>query len=695
MGILHSEINLNQNQTLMNRLFILFLVLLTVIMTTGTANCQRMGKSVNDDFNVHQWVDRNFAKGVIPPFSFNYGGKNSKTFITHWDYRSEIKKTIDPNVVEYVYTYSDRQSGLTVRCFVSCFKDFPAVEWVLKFTNSSDRNSPLLTRAKAIDYLFVSDKTGTFTLYHAKGSDAQRTDFQPLRDEMQIGESVYMTPAGGRSSDNTAFPFFNIETPGNCGIMVAIGWSGKWYADVQKTNENSLLLVSGMEKMELTLLPGEEIRSPKICLLFWHGEDRMAGHNQFRQFILAHHTRQINGKNAELPFASGLGFGGPAPCNEYSCATESYAIAMAYRHKQFNLVPEVFWIDAGWYTGCGGWWDNVGNWTVNKVNFPNGLKPVTDVVHKLGAKFILWLEPERVYKRTQLIKEHPGYLTTFSDTIKYQSSLFNLGNTEARLWLTDYISNLIKSEGIDYYRQDFNFDPLPYWEFMDKPQRIGISEIKHIEGLYSFWDSLLARFPDIVIDNCASGGRRIDLETVSRSSPLWRTDYQPCEPNGYQCHTYGLNFYLPLHGTGNTTPASYEFRSSMSSAMVIVWDINNSNFPGQQALKDIQDFKRLRPYFYEDYYPLTDYRTGDDSWMAYQLNRLKQNDGVVFAFRRPDCQNKSITIKMHGLDMNTTYELYYEDYGIKFTMTGAEIMRGIDISIPTSPGSLLISYKKL
>jgi alpha-galactosidase len=49
--------------------------------------------------------------------------------------------------------------------------------------------------------------------------------------------------------------------------------------------------------------------------------------------------------------------------------------------------------------------------------------------------------------------------------------------------------------------------------------------MKHIEGLYNFWDNLLARNPGPLIDNCASGGRRIDLETIGRSVPLWRTDY--------------------------------------------------------------------------------------------------------------------------------------------------------------------------
>src|SRR5690606_24087122 len=162
--------------------------------------------------------------------------------------------------------------------------------------------------------------------------------------------------------------------------------------------------------------------------------------------------------------------------------------------------------------------------------------------------FLLWFEPERVVKNKPFIsvdKEHPDWVTEIPNS---NNLLLNLGNKDARLWITDHISNMIQKEGISYYRQDFNFDPMPYWHQMDPEGRKGISEIRHIEGLYAFWDSLLDRFPDLIIDNCASGGRRLDLETTSRSSPFWRTDYKYGEPIGSQCHTYGLNFYLPLSG---------------------------------------------------------------------------------------------------------------------------------------------------
>ncbi|HPT20769.1 MAG TPA: alpha-galactosidase [Bacteroidales bacterium] len=674
---------------------IVLFAFLLVLVSMGITNGQINTNIPANNSEMRQWIETHFAKGKTPPFSFVYGGRNSNSFIRNWQYSSE--KITNKDKEDFVYTYLDKQSGLEVKCTVTCFNDFQAVEWVLKFSNTSSKNTPLIEKAAAIDYSFTT-QNGTFILHHAKGSDAARTDFQPVDEKMQVGKNIYMTPARGRSSDNTAFPFFNIEMPGQQGVMVAVGWTGKWYADVLQSDEKTVSLKSGMEKMKLMLYPDEEIRTPKICLLFWKGEDRMVGHNQFRQFILAHHSRKINDCFAEYPLSGSFDYGDPAPCGEYNCLTEEYAVALVKRYQQFRVLPEVFWLDAGWYTGCGwdkekgGWWQNVGNWTVDKERFPNGLKPVSDAVHSVGSKFMVWFEPERVQPGTQIDREHPEWLLKLPGE---DNRLFNLGNKEACKWLTDLISDLIKNEGIDYYRQDFNFDPMPYWEANDKPGRIGISEIRHIEGLYSFWDSLLMRFPNLLIDNCASGGRRIDLETTSRSAPLWRTDYQYGEPNGYQCHTYGLNFYLPIHGTAIYKTDSYTFRSGLGATAVMNWEVTGRDSESIPAIqKRIQDYKDLRPYFYGDYYPLTESRnnTRDDNWLAYQLNRPGQKDGIILAFRRVDCQDESIRVKLRGLDEKATYELYYEDYKVQIRKTGKELMDSFVIAIPQKPLSLMIKY---
>jgi len=663
---------------------------------------QKINNKINID--IDQWVKSHFSKEIVPPFSFVYDGKNSNNFIKNWQFQAEKLKSDDPDIDRLVFKYSDNESGLTVKCFVNCYKDFPAVDWVLKFSNRSGSNTPLIKDVKAIDHEFLYPQEGNFILHYAKGSNASASDFMPLLDTLQINQGIHMMPNGGRgSSDNTAFPFFNIESPSNQGIMVAVGWTGQWYAEVRQVDNSSVSLASGMVRMNLTLFPKEEIRTPKICLLFWKGEDRMVGHNQFRRFVLAHHTRKINGQFVDLPLSAGVSRGGPSPCNEFTCLTESYAKATIERFKQFDIVPEVCWIDAGWYEGGDGWWEGVGNWNIDKERFPNGLKPVSDAVHSIGAKFLLWFELERVRKHTRFEKEHPEWLLEYpatsnkNDIYNYNTYLFDLGNTEARLWLTDFVSDFLEKEGVDYYRQDFNWvDGEGSWKMKDKPNREGISEIRYIEGLYAFWDSLLVRFPELIIDNCASGGRRIDLETISRSSPLWRSDYGYGEPDGYQNHTYGLNFYLPLHGTGLFNSSNYDFRSSMSSSIVLFWDIHSSGSSIPEMQKCINNFKRLRPYYYGDYYPLTGTENliGDDTWISYQLNRPEKGDGIIMAFRRNNCNEESIQVKLRGLDKTEDYELINEDSEVKMVVSGSKLMNGYSLNSIDKPSSLLIWYKR-
>lgn len=644
--------------------------------------------------NVSGWITSSFAKGKIPPFSFLYDRKASSSFIKKWTYSLQKETSEDPRVVKYCASYRDPGSGLKLDCHITGFEDFHAVEWVLNFTNTSGKNSSVIEQLNVVDYTVLSRSEGAFTLYHAKGSDAKRSDFQPLATVLTTKDPIHMQPNGGRSSDDTGFPFFTIESPDHTGIVAAIGWSGDWFSDIEQTNSKAINLKAGMANMKLFLYPGETIRTPGICMLFWQNEDRIVGQNQFRRFLLAHHSRKIDGKFAEYPVSGGFNWGDPYPCNEYSCLTEDYACALINRYKQFGITPEVFWLDAGWYTGCGEWFVNTGNWTVERTRFPNGLKPLSDAAHKVGSKFMVWFEPERVHANTQFAREHSEWM--LREPGNNSNFLFNLGNPEARKWVQQYFGDLIEENGVDYYRQDFNIRPTPFWAANDEPGRTGMTEIRYIEGLYAYWDYLFDRFPNLLIDNCASGGRRLDLETVSRSTPLWRTDYNYGEPNGYQCHTYGLNFYLPLSGTGVNKTDPYTFRSSLGSAVVLNWKITNRDFSIPEMQKCIADFKELRPYFYEDYYPLTGLGdlTGDDVWLAYQLNKPSDNSGIVVAFRRKDNKSNELMVKLKGLDPDSTYSLYNDNDKSVISKTGQELKEGVILEINEAPGSLLLKYSK-
>lgn len=647
---------------------------------------------------ITRWIHEAFAKGKTPPFSFELDGKKSSDFIKSWDYSFEKQVSTEVNVVKYCITYESKQAGLRIDCEVEGYTDYDAVKWLLHFTNIQDADSKVISHVKVIDVDFEYARSGDFILHTADGNHISKADFHPRSLVMKPGEEHQFFPEGGRSSE-TSFPFFNIESPANQGVVFSIGWSGTWISDFMKKTDRVISFSSGMKRFESYLKSNETIRTPSMCLLFWNAENRMEGHNKFRRFVLAHQSRKIDGKFATYPLSSGFNYHDPEPCTEYSCLTEDYAIAMIRRYTQFGLIPEVYWLDAGWYSGAANfeqgqtWANTVGNWTVDTTRFPNGLKPIAEEAHKVGAKFMVWFEPERVIEGTQWAREHPEWMLRHGDG---DWLLFDLGNRDARKWMTQKIINLIRENGIDYYRQDFNMRPDVYWEANDEPGRIGMKEVRHIEGLYAFWDDLLTEFPKLLIDNCASGGRRLDMETIARSAPLWRSDYYHYDdPDGYQGHTYGLNFFLPLHGTGILQTDRYSFRSSMSSALIYNWKITDKSVSYIDMQNCLKEYASVRPYYYEDYYPLVGIEdlTRDNIWIAYQLHRPTDESGIIVAFRREKSPDDRLTVQLGGLKKDENYLITsMDDESFKCLKSSKELNEGFDLMIEEPRGSLLLKY---
>ena len=673
------------------------LCLLTLICSMPL-HAQQKIKYTAEPVNITRWINEAFARGKTPPFSFVHDGKKSEDFIKTWGYSSMKLESTEANVIKRRFTYESKKTGLRVDCDVEGYTDYNAVKWMLRFTNTNNNNSKTISDVKVIDLDLEYGDSGDFILHSAEGNHISKADFHPRSTVLTNGEPIQFFPEGGRSSE-TAFPFFNIESPSDQGVVFAIGWSGTWVSDFVKESDKSVSVKSGMKRFESYLKPNETFRTPSMCLLFWNSKNRIDGHNKFRRFVLAHQSRKIDGELATYPLSSGFNYRDPEPCTEYSCLTEDYAIAMIRRYTQFGLIPEVYWLDAGWYTGAANfeegqtWANTVGNWTVDKTRFPRGLKPIADEAHKVGAKFMVWFEPERVIEGTQWAVEHPEWMLRDGEG---DWLLFDLGNEEARKWMTNWIVDMIRENGIDYYRQDFNMRPDVYWEANDEPGRAGMKELRHIEGLYEFWDTLLEEFPELLIDNCASGGRRLDMETIPRSAPLWRSDYYHYDdPDGYQGHTYGLNYFLPLHGTGILQTDPYSFRSSMSSALIYNWKITDKNVSYIDMQNLLKEYSEIRPYYYEDYYPLVGIEdlTRDDIWIAYQLHRPTDETGVIIAFRRENCAENYLTVQLGGVQTNKNYIITNkDDENFKLIKSGKELAEGIDLIIENPRSSLLLQY---
>lgn len=633
-----------------------------------------------DGYN--SWIVKHVSKLERAPFSFIYNGKHSDNFLHSWEV-DKLEKKISKDLEKCTVIWFDRETGLKVSFEAIRFTKYPAIEWVVRFKNERKEETPVLEDIQALDTIF-STSQGEFVLHGARGSFPENTDFAPVRKRISRNSKLDFHPKGGRPSDNY-LPFFNLEWS-NKGVMIYIGWSGQWLASFIRKDDSSLRVRAGMELTHLRLYPGERIRTPSILLLFWHGE-RLYGHNLMRRLILKYYTPKNKDGLVQPPVAYSV-----HSLYYYNATSEKNLIDFIKKLAKLNLGVECVWLDAGWFRG--GWPNGVGNWFPRK-DFPRGLGPVADVAHKKGLKFLVWFEPERVHKGTWLDKEHPEWIIRLRGV---PDRLLNLGNNDARKWLTEHISNMIKNYGIDIYRHDFNIDPLSFWRSLDKPDRQGIAEIRYIEGLYAFWDELLKRHPNLIIDNCASGGKRIDLETIKRSVPLWRTDltcFCGISFTAIQAQTMGILLWLPARSAGTTGYCDvdqYKFRSLMSTGISLSVNLLNINETSVKRLrKNIAELKELRQFFDGDFYPLTPYSLGEDRWAVYQLHREDLDQGIVLAFRRP-LAPRSIRVRLYGVYEDHKYELTYKDTAVKKIVEGNKLINGIRLTLPRPQSSLLIKY---
>jgi alpha-galactosidase len=615
------------------------------------------------------------------PFSFVYGGKPSSEFLDNWKRTVETKN--DQDVVRYRTQWADPKTGLVVTADVKVFKNYPAVDWVLFFENAGAQDTPIIDNIQALDLRIGN---GPVVLHQLEGDACGDRSFKPIDRALEAGKSIRMAPSGGRPSNSSAFPFFNLQC-GDSGIITAIGWSGQWAATFDRAETGSTRVAAGMELTHLLLHPGEKIRSPRIVVMPWKG-DRTAAHNRWRRLLLFQYVPKNNGKPARIPIVM--------QCfDRYSgsradWATEGGQIAAA--KAAYAMGMDTLWLDAAWFPG--GFPNGVGNWYAKPKEFPNGLKPVSDWCHGKGMKFVLWFEPERVAKGTQIATEHPDFVFGGKD-----GGLYKLNAPVARRFLTDLLSTRITEYGIDIYRNDFNIDPLGFWRGNDAPDRQGMTEIRYVEGHYAMWDELLAKHPGLMIDNCASGGRRIDIETCMRSVPLWRSDTScsPGHPEWNQLQTAGLSQYIPFHTACAWIPEPYDFRSAATIGAIAQFDYLAQGFPMDVAKASIAEAKENQKYWYGDFYLLSNVSIAPDQFMAYQFHRADLEEGLVLAFRHPECNYLGPIVGLHGLNPEIAYVVEYIDdarHKTVKTVTGKDLFEGTDLRIPSKGGSLVIRYRR-
>jgi alpha-galactosidase len=649
------------------------------------------------------WLDdlaRRVTAATELPFSFVYGGRHSAELLHTWE-RSGTAETLADGTLRQTVTLTDPATRLRVQAVGTLYTDTPGADWTLHFTNTGAADTPVIEQIRALDTTVALGLGGSVTLRRLHGSLCQTDDWLPFDQAVAPGQAVEMATTNGRSSSIS--PFYTVDWGGG-GVVTAIGWSGQWTASVE-LRDGKLRNQAGMQYLRLTLRPGETIRSPRILQMYWSGSDVARAHNLFRQTMLAHIVPRSGGQPALPPIAH-------LSTSFYELNATNEDNVRSHLRAAQGLGFDLFWLDAYW-TGPRGFPESMGNYGLPLESveppdrFPHGVASIGQAVREAGLGFLMWFEPERVAPGTRLAREHPEWVISPGGD---GSGLLNLGIPEAREYMTAYLKAAIRGYGLSWLRIDYNIDPLSFWQHLDArdADRVGMTEIRYVEGLYRLWDDLLAANPGLRIDNCASGGRRLDLETCARATPLWRSD-NTCDMVGANADTIlnaalknqlmsaGLNRYLPFSTVGQMGADPYRFRSGFNGGIAFAEDVRSADYPRELLKQGIAEGKRLQPYWLGDFYPLSEVTTEARDWCVMQYHRPETDDGIVLGFRRHRSPYSGYECALRSIVPEARYEVrlahgYTPEPAVQ--MKGEDLQR-LDLVIRECPGSVLVEYQRV
>jgi len=574
-------------------------------------------------------------------------------------------------------------------------------EWIPTLVNNAPKSSGKVTEVRSLATSWQTRSAVSF--YGNNGSRVRLDDFAE-RIEHDV-DLIELVPRGGRSSYDI-LPFFAL-TDGYDSFAVGIGWSGRWCATIRHTTgilttKGPLSVEVGLPNVGFVLRPWESVRLPSILLAHAPG----ASADQARRLVRAHLTHHVvprtpDGKSPNFTTHCTFFTGNPV-MNE--------KIELEALERAAAIGIETYWVDAGWFGNTTNWGEEVGNWNVRRSDFPGGLRAISDRAHELGMKFTFWMEPERAVENSEWARAHPDLFLSHPDDnnpdIWRNGLVLNLGDPRAVDLAFEKISSLITEFNADVYRQDFNTSPLYAWYAADAPDRVGITEIRHIEGLYALWDRILAAHPGIMIDNCASGGMRLDLEAMRRSVPLWRSDTAYVHEQGLQklsitsqVQGWGLGHWFPDYSGAVVTFDAYATRSSLSTGLVVCLappkDVHAPEYA--DACAAIAENKRLRPLLGEERIGLIAPDLQKEAWAAFQHHCHADGSGILVALRGPEADADSVTLRPEHIDVRGTYQVTrWDDYhkAAPTRIAGAEL-KEILVTIPKTRSSVLVEYQRI
>ena len=370
--------------------------------------------------------------------------------------------------------------------------------------------------------------------------------------------------------------------------------------------------------------------------------------------------------------------------------------------KAKYIGAELYVIDDGWMKGRSNDKRGLGDWVIDPERFPHGLGYISDKAHEAGLMFGLWVEPEMVNPDSDLYRAHPDWVLSEPNrdrTLQRTQLILDMSRDDITDWTIDWLDKLIIDAKLDYLKWDMNREASEIG--LDSLER-GVA-VKYIRNIERIWKHLNERFPDLLLENCASGGGRADYGMLPFADRVNRSDN--ADPiDVMQLHEGYSTLFVPklAGGAGNVSPSptrihnrmiplDFRVNSGMTGSMSIGVNLLESDQAELDALRDaVARFKKLRPALQDSYV----YRIAsafENPYSVLQYTKRDRTEFTLFAFGHSIRQwdRQLPRFRMRGLIPDA---IYVSDSGQR--QSGAALMAsGVKVNFVGDYSSSVVTWR--
>ncbi|MBQ8046698.1 MAG: alpha-galactosidase [Prevotella sp.] len=595
---------------------------------------------------------------------------------------TDVERQDAPRFTLHVITMADHLQPVTVKVFYKAYREVDVIE---TWTTIEHREKQSIV-LKRFDSGHLVVRRGNVWITHLHGDWA--AEAHVTQEPLSPGLQVIRNTDGARNAHCDA-PELMLSLDGKPAeetgrtIGAALCWSGNYELRVNTSNKSEHHLYAGIDPQssEYVLEPKEVFETPHLALSFsveGMGGVSRAFHRWARTEGMLHRGMGVG--DILLNSWEGLYF----DIDESRMKEMMADIA--------DLGGELFVMDDGWFGSKYQRNDDsaaLGDWIVDARKLPDGLQALTDEARGRGIKFGIWVEPEAVNTKSELFERHPEWALQ----VKGRELKLGRGGTQLVLDMTNpevqdfaflIIDNLLsQNPEISYIKWDANASiqnyGSPYLRGKDgknsRQSKQSNLYIDYHKGLLKVLQRIREKYPDVVIQDCASGGGRANYGLLPYFDEFWVSDNTDALQRVYI--QWGTSFFFPSNAMaqhiggapywntgGRVIPIKFRCDVAMSGRLGIELQPKHmTDEERQQCATCFRDYKELRKVVQTgDLYRLVSpYDRGGVAAQMYVDPKASGEGsvgGALFVYKVDNYYNQQLPrVRLAGLDPDGIYTL--------------------------------------